>query len=525
MDELAKARIQLACLEQQERDLLRRLKDVRSAVELQRARIDALVRSIEHAPINRLPTELLLVILDLAINAAPVGCDIHLYTRKWELTCVSRRWRDIILNSPALWTSIKLTPAWDVSVVKAHVTRSRVRLLDIEVGQPWRSKGRDTLPAQLDAVVSSAHRWRSLIIHNSAGYMLTTHVLARIDYLKLSSLTHVSIPLYPPTIREQDEGKLYYPNFLRLGRTSNLKSLELRNFVAPNDFQIPPGLTDLLLKLPDVRPSGSSSFLSSLSSKTLRNLSLSGDIDHWLLQPDTIHLPFLERLELRVSKAKDVLEAFVIPRLISFEYHPYRMQDPPSVVFRGLRSKFRTVEHLSFHLWEILEDHYEDANTFCRAFPGVRHAQLHPTDIPSLFLSRDVSCAVDHWTHLESLTFKGLTRDLLRTPNEFFLWLEQRKAKGKPMLRIKLSQIQGDDWGLDVSWLSMLYESLHDFSILEFEDVPLMPAVMLSGNVDSALQLSMPELSPGLFSGIDQAFRAGHVSQNRINDCKTCRKR
>ncbi|KAL4075243.1 hypothetical protein V8B97DRAFT_1555954 [Scleroderma yunnanense] len=495
MDELAQARIQLVRLEQQERNLLGRLKDIRSAVQLQQATIDALVKSINCAPISRLPTELLLEILDLAINAAPVGCDLHLHTRKWELTCVSRRWRDVILNSPVLWTSIKLTPIWDVSVVKAHVTRSRGRPLDIEVGQSWPSRGRDALPAQLDVVVPSAHRWRSLVIHNSAGYTLSTHVLARIDNLKLSSLKHVSIPLYPPTLREQDEGKLCYPSFLRPGYISNLKSLELRNFVAPNDFQIPHGLTALLLKLPDVRPSGSSTFLSSLSSQTLKDLSLSGDIDHWSLQPDTIHLPFLEKLELRVSKAKGLLEALVAPRLINFEYHPYRMQDPPSVVFRGLSSKFRSVEYLSFHLWEILEDLYEDANAFY------------------------------HWAHLESLTFKGLTRDLLRTPNEFFMWLEQRKARGKPMLHIKLSQIQGDDWGLDVSWLSTLYEALHNFSILEFEDVPLMPTVMLSGNVDSTLQLNMPALSPGLFSGIDQAFRAGHVSQNRAKDCKACRKR
>ena len=499
MNELAYARSQLAHLERQERDTLGRLKDIRNAVQLQKTRIDVIIRSIRNAPINRLPTELLLEILDLTINAAPARCDTHLYTRKWELTCVSRRWRDVILNSPVLWTSIKLTPAWNISVVNAHVTRSRGRLLDIEVGHPWRSKGRDVLRAQLDAVVSSAHRWRSLIVHNNAGYMLTMYLLARIDHLKLCSLTHVSIPIYPPTLREQDEGEVHFPNFLRPGHTSSIKRLELRNFVAPNDFQIPLGLTDLLLKLPDVRPSGSSSFLSSLSSKTLINLTLSGDIDHWSLHPDSIHLPFLERLELRVSKAKDLLEALVVPHLMSFEYHPYRMQDPPSVVFRGLRSRFRTVEHLSFHLWEVLEDRYEDANTFCRAFPSVRHAQLQPADIHCMFLSMDNSCAADHWTRLESLTFKGLTRDLLRTPNEFILWLEQRKTRGKPMLRIKLSQIQRDDWGPDDSWLSTLYESLHNFSILEFEDVPLMPAVILSGDVGPALQVVSIILSKSFF--------------------------
>ncbi|KAG6330389.1 hypothetical protein ID866_8701 [Astraeus odoratus] len=487
MAELEKARAELACHEQQEQCLLQQLTDIRKAADYQRSRIDVLVRG-RLAPIKGLPIEVLQVILAYAIHAAPSDCDVHLH-RKWELAMVSRRWRDAILYHPPFWTHIKLTPAWDLAIVKAHVARSGACLLDIQL-QSWTSnQRRETLPALLDAVASSVHRWRSFVIHNGVGYPITAQVLEYVGKLTLPSLTRVSIPLYPSTIRDIEEGTVHYPSFLKPGTCSSMKELELRNFVPDDDFCIPEGLISLVLRLPDYRPSGSTAFLASLTSQTLKTLTLTGNIDHWGIPPDTIHFPLLEKLEVRVSNLKGLLEALVVPRLQSFQYRPYRPQDPPSVVFGDLYMKFSPVKHLAFSLWETIADRYEDANTFCTAFPGVHHAEMEPSDLQYLFQYNHGSCAADHWVHLESLTVNGINNDILRTPNELSLWLDHRKRMGKSKIRVKISKIQGSDWDYGVCWLSALYESLHERCILEFDNVPLVPSVLLSGEVDSALEL------------------------------------
>ena len=68
------------------------------------------------APINRLPNELLLNILDLAIHAAT---ELELTrtskAHDWKtevLMKVSRHWRNIIPHCPILWNTIVVQPSW-----------------------------------------------------------------------------------------------------------------------------------------------------------------------------------------------------------------------------------------------------------------------------------------------------------------------------------------------------------------------------------------------------------------------------
>ena len=91
------------------------------------------------AQIDRLPAELLAQIFQLCIRASVVAfpsCDVNRHLKK-QLASVSRRWRDIILNSANFWTTIRLTPTWSKSFVKVHLARSSTSSLDIEMCGPW----------------------------------------------------------------------------------------------------------------------------------------------------------------------------------------------------------------------------------------------------------------------------------------------------------------------------------------------------------------------------------------------------
>ena len=101
MHELTEARVELARLEKQEQELIEQLYNVRTAVRTQRTKLGELVRGI-HAPIDRLPNELLLRIFEFSIHASILAfpsCDVHRH-RKRGLAGVSRHWRDLILRFP-----------------------------------------------------------------------------------------------------------------------------------------------------------------------------------------------------------------------------------------------------------------------------------------------------------------------------------------------------------------------------------------------------------------------------------------
>ncbi|KAI5989650.1 hypothetical protein F5J12DRAFT_915823, partial [Pisolithus orientalis] len=68
MDELAEARVELALLEERERQLPERLRSVRSALQVQKKRTDQLVQRAINCPISCLPVTALYQIIYLAVN-------------------------------------------------------------------------------------------------------------------------------------------------------------------------------------------------------------------------------------------------------------------------------------------------------------------------------------------------------------------------------------------------------------------------------------------------------------------------
>ena len=233
MDELAQARVELTLLEEKARDLLKQLLDVRTTIATQRAKIDELSRtSLRPNIINRLPTEILVFILDLDVHTH------HYPERKQKLAGVCQRWRDVILQTPCFWSTIYV--ASDASLVNTHLERSRGTLLDIFIqGAPFSlpSKYLALLPG-LDIAMDCAHRWRSLLVTASHYYiddndynedeeLLTDFIADRINHLHFPSLKSVTIsPLC-------DVGSL---DFLSIARAPALEHLEHGEFMTIHDI-------------------------------------------------------------------------------------------------------------------------------------------------------------------------------------------------------------------------------------------------------------------------------------------------
>ncbi|KAI5986025.1 hypothetical protein EDC04DRAFT_2826593 [Pisolithus marmoratus] len=168
--ELDQLRAELGKLWKRERELLRELFDVRAAAEIRKRKIFDISKVQPVAVINRLPVEVFSRILHFALSIAHCGewFVVVVGLQKRQFMAVSRRWRDVVLNSPSLWSVICLCSGWRAPFVEMHVTRSREHPLDITFGD-WDDPG---LPdAALRSIFRCTHRWRSINICACASFV------------------------------------------------------------------------------------------------------------------------------------------------------------------------------------------------------------------------------------------------------------------------------------------------------------------------------------------------------------------
>ena len=491
MDELAQARVELTLLEEKARKLLKQLLDVRTTIATQRAKIDGLSRKcLRLSTIHRLPTEILVFILDLDVYP------LYLPERKQELASICRRWRDIILRTPCFWSTIHV--ASDVSSINTHLERSRGALLDIVIKcAPFRvspPKYLALIPG-LDIVMACAHRWRSLLV-SASGYLsddnpdeggaelLTDFIADKINHLHFPSLKSVTISPFC------DVG---YLDFLSVARAPALEHLELGEFMTMHDILNPVAMLKSLKLNFNAGP-----FLDHRScwilvpTQALTKLSLSGETKSFKLQPNSLYFPSLMSLKMVcVTKPRLILDAIVAPNLEQFNYTSSHYDDSPSVALSGLRSKFTSVRQLSFSLsgrWGVPELLHGDALGFCEAFPDVHHVELdgenwsHLFDPPSIRSESGPSFhfqyPVDLWTELESLTFNGLHSKWLKR-GQLMAWLVHRRALGLQQLRMK---IKGSHHGKVAQVIDRRsiwpYERLKENCILELDGFSLIDSSM-----------------------------------------------
>ena len=430
MGELAEARAELARLKEKERDLVNQLLAVRAEISFQNVHISSLIKVRRRPAIHLLPNEILISIFDLVIH------DNLYYSlmgeRRQQLAGVSRKWRDLILDTPTLWSTIVVTKQ-DIKFTENCVKKSRKTLLDIIVM---------SISPALEVVISYSHRWRSLtLIDGERGRPSLGDVVVKkieIENLDFPSLRHVTIPSLMVTS---------YPNFLFSTRTPALEHLQVGNGRTWNDFYPVPTLKSLDLTFSNHSDYGRS-FLYLIPTQSLTSLSLSGRIDTWILQSDSIHFPHLKALTLRINRMNMFLKAIVAPNLERFVYSLRNGNARPSELFNELDSKFDNVHYFCFSSVN-LKPNTTDAEALCRAFPHVHHVELDSNGVLGLFTLRS-PCGkfrADLWSDLESLTLHKPSASWWGDLELFQSWLVERRRLHSRLTRIKVTGIErcGDE--------------------------------------------------------------------------------
>ncbi|KAI6003330.1 hypothetical protein EDC04DRAFT_2908345 [Pisolithus marmoratus] len=435
---LAQLRAELDRLDKREYELKQELFHVRAAAETKRKLIHDICKLRPVAAINRLPVEVL----------------------KQLFAGVSHRWRNIILNSPSLWTTICVCPTWPFSLVEMHVERSGEYPLDIAIVEWWDEDDDDDNTFNfLDPVLPYTHRWRSLTAH--AGVPLTQFL--------------------------RDFDRLFFPC---------LKSINIHGYDV-FDFEFPaadnaPVLERLVLNR--CRPAVT--LLPSL--ERLTTLALKGAIGHWELRPRSIHLPLLRSLTVDVDSPRMLLQAIVVPGLSHFEATLSDVDSPFSDI-----PLFNEVHHLCLHASITCS-----VAEVCQAFPNVRHLEVGK--LASKFF-HGLQENTDLWSDLECVTFHSLHVTFLEEAvTEFREWLRVRKPTVKP-LHVRFTRLKRrTGWkkrgkGL----LSMLYNSLHENCTFEIDQFPLVERGKVT-LLNHKLHLDLPHVPPcivNMHSGQDIPWR------------------
>ena len=538
-------RSELSLLEKQEGELIKALCDVRHAAEAQRIKIKELVKGLP-SPIDRLPNELFVWIICLSIHA---NNELQLARCSYGDVCdwktqalmkVSRHWRNTVIHCPKLWSTILVEPSLNVSHLKACVERSSPSLVDVEINY-WQWLENSYLNEMLDVATLCADRWRSVRIFN-ADHTHTRLVLQRIEHLILPSLARISMHHIPAF--SDENSVIFSPQIFTPGNSPSLEYLEIGgDFITSSGLPILSSLKELHIHLPHHTSNTAPTYLERLSLyPRLARLTLSGNGQTLgLLRPNSIQLPFLDKLICKISKASSLPRAIVAPMLSHFEYSPDRM-DPYSVMFTGLGSKFSSVSRLILcpDTWS-----WFDEDDICSVFPNVRHVELHKDCANIIFQS---PLPPFTWQHLEYLSIVGgeyrehvdceeiSTEEIDQdTPN--FLegltnWLQLREDTGQSMLRIKISTFV-----VDAKWISDMHDALHGLCVLEWANNAFTVSVGLSGNSTApwlvceffsylglrrnAMYQDMGSLSPGFTFSLSKSFLEDHIKRNVVRYIKS----
>ncbi|KAL4075097.1 hypothetical protein V8B97DRAFT_2102903 [Scleroderma yunnanense] len=427
MNELAQAWAELERLEKREQELHRKLSNIKGIINIQKSLIEELVQRTP-PPINHLPIETLSWILNLALQGDSFTSNIHPH-RKMELGKVSHCWKDVIFNCPSFWTTIDVTPNLGPLIVKEHVERSGKCLLDISI-QSWEGwQCHSDLQLQLSLVVPSADCWSPL-----------RTIFDTLGNLKFPSLIHAAIIGYCCII---------YPQFLRPENSPALKHMELKNLYHQNNNDIPfsSNLLNLTLKsCSDALP------LNLCSLQQLTTLSLMTNASYMSLEPNSVHFPFLTSLMVKVSKFNltKLMAVIMASKVAYFCY--WELESSPCqqvTLSSGFQSKFKNAQYIALYvkdLGSIDTDIYS-------AFPNVYGAEIHVQPFNHISPGTNNDC----------LSISASTTTLMEILGGLSSRLHLQQPR-QAMLHIKLR---------NKLLFSVLFDSLHEYCVLELVNVPL----------------------------------------------------
>ncbi|KAK7038690.1 hypothetical protein VNI00_010574 [Paramarasmius palmivorus] len=197
-------------LEVYDAEIQRRLDALKGLVEERNKAIRVIEECQQRlATIHSLPPEVMLNVFSL--SCCENWLDPKNICPSIALSAVCATWRDIILSTPSLWTSIGVTftyPSWPLELlpllrhqiqlftVRSHTALLSVSLVFDSVNTHTPSSGGHRFPDMKSAwniLASSSHRWHNLSVHVDKNSFLSKPffrlIAGRLDSLKHLSLT------------------------------------------------------------------------------------------------------------------------------------------------------------------------------------------------------------------------------------------------------------------------------------------------------------------------------------------------
>ncbi|KAF8835937.1 hypothetical protein BDN67DRAFT_376181 [Paxillus ammoniavirescens] len=492
-------RSQLQSQRAREAELLKELADIQAEIRSTNTNLNHLVQSHATPPLERVPDEILVYILEQATSyrAGVSGRYSPAPVDSWTWMGVSRRWHSVISAAPTLWTVINITMKWTPRMLSRQLANSRDMPLDIifqrkaEAWPRWYDLDIEEAPQRITSLFAPlaqhSYRWRSLSIREPRTQVLRWMLACfeTITYTPVESL------LIECNDQEQLPGLTFredipWPAWIDCDTCPQLRHLHLGVCSIPDPLPPIHKLTSLTLMAethPTTRPLPLSFKLRDALSSAFKlvNLTLSGSVARFgdmQLAANSIPIPTLRELKLYprdivIPGLESLIMAIDAPDLDQLEYvYSNGCDILRSAYFMHLGApKFPSLRGI--RLKDCANNHF-DPMAFGSAFPMLSHAALGKLEV-STFIARSPR-PIDGWHELESLTLINLNSTSM---NHVTRWLEERNAKGGPMLRVKLEEVA----------------STSDF--LEFYNVLLRHAVVDLGNLKLEIGKAKFRITPG----------------------------
>ncbi|KAH7906020.1 hypothetical protein BJ138DRAFT_1072168 [Hygrophoropsis aurantiaca] len=406
------------------------------------------------ALIYRLPTEILVMIFELAGHVSldpdfPCSCYSEQQPSELNISHVSRRWRDIAINAPSLWTKWCNRITQSSNLLSIYFHRSSNRKVDVELytlnfeaqtpmSVCWAcaSEGQDgKYHAVSELLETSTHRFRSLqiisvIIGSPMAKLLERLALTVSASLtpSFASLTGLAMHGEPEFSNNSDERQTLW-NFQEfrdiLSACPNLIVLELRNaFVSCPETMDPTGTECIEL-------------------------------------PSLTHLCFEMVDEPSDLYSTRILATLTAPKLRHFEcLHNFPEEDVDQLLYAFFKSdhtpRFPTVQELTLNTFgaydddNIFEEHDAFFEVVIKAFPRVTDVTLANTDIipcsmalTGILEASEGGSAADPWPCLKRLSIHRPSRNGLFA---IIIWLKERSKRIHQPQRLSFKVDGPDIW-------------------------------------------------------------------------------
>ncbi|KIJ59045.1 hypothetical protein HYDPIDRAFT_33557 [Hydnomerulius pinastri MD-312] len=491
---------QLRSLREKEKKLEVELEETRLAAALAQSQFDEFVADNNISFVDRLPNEIFAAVLEdvCYLDGSRITTFDFL-----EWLRASHRWRDTIMKTPSLWSTIDITEKFTPDTLEAFLDRSGKMPLHITL-RPSKSsvdlEAQQTVLSLMEKLAVHSSRWCDLDIHEFDDRVMPS-LLSLLDRETSSSLERLSI---------QNSLAFPYPKFVSPAGCPNLQSLELIYF-PPLDTIPTAHLTFLHVESPYY---GSERQLCDalLSARHLSHLVLDcplklfEDMD---LKPDSIHLPQLSSLSISISQARrhrglEVLfKSLSAPGLTNLECVNYTPLDRGDLltwdtfISRG-NPRFPLV--CSIRIRDLIAEDTDSLNV-AKAFPLVRDCSLWSDDL-DIFLHSE---AIDLWEDLESLTVhKSIDPSDL---SGLLRWLRRRQTLGKPPVAVKF---HGPDYGSDDL---RNYDKLARCAPVELRGVKVhLPEMFISTSPSPSIEFSETVNCTELIEMVGRAIVSGQVT-------------